>query len=188
METIYTPKLCVHNYLMDVIVEIIKIVLPAAIVFATSYYLVKSFLQSEVEKRGTEKSIANQSLLTPLRLQAYERIVLFLERISPNSLVARVNRSGVSAAVLRQEFIKTINAEFEHNLSQQIYVSSKAWSLVKNAKEEITKLVNIAATQLPDNTQGVELSQKIIELSKQVQKMPTQVAIDYIKKEITREL
>lgn len=171
----------------DSIFEIVKLTLPALLVLAACYTLVKRFLDDEARKRMVDLRQSNQQIITPLRLQAYERLILLLERISPNNLVVRVTRPGIDAAVLQSELIKTIKAEYEHNLSQQIYVSSKAWDLVKNAKEEIIKLVNISASQLSSRSTGNELAQKIIELSGQVQKMPTQVAIDFVKKEISQQ-
>jgi len=171
---------------MDFLLEIIKIIVPAVIVFITAFYLVKFFLDNETKKRAMELKANSQNLITPLRLQAYERIILFLERISPASLVTRVSRQGITSSAMQLELIKTIKAEFEHNLAQQIYLSTPAWGMIRNAKEEIIKLINISASQLDSRASGTDLAQKIIELSGQVQKMPTQVAIDFIKKEISQ--
>lgn len=169
---------------MNVIIDIILVLIAAGAVFATSYFTVKNFLDNESKKRLTELRQANQSLITPIRLQAYERVVLFLERISPNSLVMRVHRNGMSALLLQSELIKTIRSEFEHNLSQQIYMSNNSWQMVITAKEEIIKLVNISATKVPETATGLELAQTILSISSQINKLPTQVAIEYIKKEI----
>ena len=169
---------------MNVVIDIILVLIAAGAVFATSYFTVKNFLDNESKKRLTELRQANQSLITPIRLQAYERVVLFLERISPNSLVMRVHKNGMSALMLQSELIKTIRSEFEHNLSQQIYMSNNSWQMVITAKEEIIKLVNIAATKVPETATGLELAQTILSISAQINKMPTQVAVEYIKKEI----
>jgi len=169
---------------MDELFELLKIIFPALIVFGATYFLIKNFLENESRKRLTDIRQANQSIVTPIRLQAYERITLFLERIAPNSLVMRVYRNGMSAKLLHGELIKTIREEFEHNISQQIYMSNAAWEVVRTAKEETTKLVNIAANSIQDSATGLELSQKIIEISGQLKKLPTQVAVEAIKKEI----
>ena len=171
---------------MDVILEMFKYILPSVVVFATSYYLVKSFLDNGSKKRLSELRMANQSNITPIRLQAYERVVLFLERISPNTLIMRINKSGMTAARLQSELIKNIRGEFEHNLSQQIYMSNAAWEMVKTSKEEVIKLINIAATKVPNGASGNDLSQAIIEISLQVDKLPTIVTIEYIKREIAQ--
>ena len=170
----------------DPFVQILMIIVPALIVFLTSFYLVKNFLDNEGRKRAMEVKTASRELVTPLRLQAYERIVMFLERISPNSMIPRINRSTFNARQLHTELLAAIRTEFEHNLSQQIYISNGAWEMVKNAKEEISKLVNMASVKVADNAPGSELAQMIIDVSSAVGKLPTHHAIDYIKKEIAQ--
>lgn len=167
-----------------VLLDIFKILLPCLVVFAAAYFTVRNFLDTETKRRLAEIRLANQSVVTPVRLQAYERIAIFLERINPNILVTRVHKSGMSARLLQSELTKVIRTEFEHNLSQQIYMSNHSWEMVKTAKEEITKLVNVAASKLPDTATGVELSQMILQVAQQIDKMPTQVALEYIKKEV----
>jgi hypothetical protein len=169
---------------MQLFFSALKFIVPSLIVFLTAYYLVKSFLDNDARKRLAEIRLANQSLITPTRLQAYERLALFLERVSPNSLIPRVNKQGMSARLLQTELIKAIRTEFEHNLSQQIYVSGHAWEMVKTAKEEIIKLINISATKIPDTASSIDLSQMIINIAAQVPKLPTDVALDYIKREV----
>src|SRR3954470_20124591 len=124
---------------MDALWEILRIILPAAAVFAAAFFTQKHFLDNDRGRRNQELKKSGQSLVTPLRLQAYERIVIFLERAHPNTIVVRVNKHGMTSHQLHMELIKTIKSEYEHNLSQQIYISYGAWELVKTTKEEITK-------------------------------------------------
>ncbi len=170
----------------NILFYICLMILPAAAVFGTSYYLIKRFLESESKRRNVELRMNNQNLVAPVRLQAYERIVLFLERITPTSLVMRASMNGINAHQLHTEILKTIRTEFDHNISQQIYISVKAWELVKTAKDETTKLINIAASKVQPTASGMELSQTIIEISSQLSKLPTQVAAEVIKKEIAQ--
>lgn len=172
--------------MIDKLFELIQFILPSGIVFLTSYYLVKSFLDRESRKNELDVKLANQTILTPIRLQAYERIVLFLERINPNGLVMRTNKTG-SAPMLQGELLKIIRTEFEHNLSQQIYMSSKSWSAVVKAKEETIKLINVASTKLTPEANGMELAQAIISVSAQLTHLPTKDAVDIIKQEIAKE-
>jgi len=169
---------------MDPFIELLKIIIPAIIVFLTSFYMIKNFLDNEAKKRLMELKNSSKDLLTPIRLQAYERVVLFLERISPNSLVIRVNRPTLTSRQLHSELIIAIRTEFEHNLSQQIYMSSGAWDMVKNAKEEITKLVNLVSMKVPESAPSNELAQLLLEATSRLSKLPTAMAIEYIKKEI----
>ena len=130
------------------------------------------------------KRKANQNYTTPLRLQAYERMILFLERVSLNNLVSRVQKRGMSAKQFQSDLIITVRTEFEHNLSQQIYVSQAAWDTVKLAKEEVIKVINVSATQVKDDATSAELSQKIFEILLKLEVSPTQMAISTIKKEV----
>jgi hypothetical protein len=169
---------------MDVAFEIAKILLPCLVVFATCFFTVKHFLDTETKRRLAEIRLANQNVVTPMRLQAYERVAILLERINPNHLVTRVHKQGMSARLLQTELTKAIRTEYEHNLSQQIYMSNHAWEMVKTSKEEIAKLINVAASKLPDTATGIELSQMILQVTQQIDKMPTQVALEYIKREV----
>jgi hypothetical protein len=169
---------------LSILFDILKFLLPSVFVFAAGYFTVKKFLDTESKRRLAEIRLAHQNVVTPMRLQAYERMSIFLERINPNVLITRTYKSGMSSRLLQSELTKMIRTEFEHNLSQQIYMSNHSWEMVKTAKEEITKLVNISSSKLPATATGVELSQTILQISQQIEKLPTQVALEYIKKEI----
>ncbi|MCE3260228.1 MAG: hypothetical protein K0S12_1869 [Bacteroidetes bacterium] len=172
---------------MDGLIEILKIILPAGAVFAAAYLLVQKFLANEQKRRDHELKKSAQSAITPLKIQAYERVVIFLERIHPNTLVVRVNKHGMNAQQLHQELIKAIKSEYEHNLSQQIYVSHNSWELVKTAKEEIIKLVNISATKVAHDASSNDLAMMVLNITANVdKKMPNEVALDYVKKEIAQ--
>jgi len=169
---------------MDGLIEILKIILPAGAVFAAAYLLVQKFLGNEQKRREHELRKSSQATITPLKIQAYERLVIFLERIHPNSVVVRVNKHGMSAQQLHQELVKTIKTEYEHNLSQQIYISHNAWELIKTAKEEVIKLINISSTKVPHDAGSNELAMMILNITSNLdKKMPSEIAIDYIKKE-----
>jgi len=169
---------------MNEILEIVKYTLPSVIVFATAYYLVKSFFEKEDKKRLIEVSIGNQKLLTPLRLQAYERIVLFLERISPDNMAIRLQQSGMPAKQLQMQMLNSIRSEFEHNLSQQIYMGQATWEAVISAKESIVKLVNAASMRMPENASAIDLSRMMLEMYLSVDQPPVTSTIFIIKQEL----
>lgn len=173
-------------YKMEPLFQIVMIILPSGIVFLTTYYLVKNFLDHESRKKTLDLKLANQTVLTPIRLQAYERVVLFLERIGPNGMVMRANKN-MSAAIFQAELLKTIRSEYEHNLSQQIYMSNKSWEAVVKAKEETIKLINVASSKVSPDATGMELAQTIIAVSSQLSELPSKNAIDAIKREIGKE-
>jgi hypothetical protein len=172
---------------MDALIEILKIILPATAVFFAAYLTIMRFLDNDQKRREHELKKNNQATTIPLRLQAYERMVIFLDRIHPNSLVVRVNKHGFSAHQLHLELIKAIKTEYEHNLAQQIYVSYNSWELVKTAKEEITKLINVSATKVSHDAPGNDLAMMVLNITSNLEKkLANEVALDYVKKEVSQ--
>lgn len=168
---------------MEIFLDIIKIVVPALLVFLSSYFLLRNFLKAESNKRKLNYRLANQKVVTPLKIQAYERLTLLLERINLNNLVLRTQRSGLTCRALQVELVKTIRAEFDHNLVQQIYLSNKTWDAIKTAKEETIKAINIAATRVDENSESMELVNVIFEILSRLEKAPTEVALQILKEE-----
>ncbi|MEI7597386.1 MAG: hypothetical protein WCK02_16680 [Bacteroidota bacterium] len=166
--------------------EILKYILPSGVVLATAYFLLKMFFDQEKMRKGVDIKIKSQRVTLPIRLQAYERIVLFLERISPDNLVMRLANPRYTAQQMQMELISAVRSEFEHNMSQQLYVSDEAWTLVKNAKEEVIKLINTSLGQLNDNATAHELSAKVIEMYASIPNFPTNIAMEFAKQEIRR--
>lgn len=172
---------------MEIVLEILKYTLPALVVFLTAFVLIRGFIKGEQNRRERELTESTLKTLLPMRLQAYERVALLLERINPESLVMRVNKPGMTSRQLQNELITSIRAEFEHNLSQQIYISSEAWQLIRTARSNVISLINTAADQLKDDATALSLSQKIFEQVVQLKSPPVDEALEFLKKEI-REL
>lgn len=174
---------------MNAFIELLKIIIPAGAVFAAAYFLVKRFLDNDQKRREHELKKSAQGLITPLKIQAYERIVIFLERINPNSLVIRVNKNGMTSRQLHNELVAAVKTEFEHNLSQQIYVSHAAWELVKNAKEEVIQLINISSSKVSVDVNSSELAIMILNITANLnKKLPNEIALEYLKKEIAQTI
>lgn len=169
---------------MDVLLEFAKLLIPAAAVLYGMYLVVKSFIQKELDKSLVDVKTKNAEVILPMRLQAYERISLFLERLSPNNLVIRVRDNSFSAVQFHQALVQDIREEYNHNLSQQIYVSENAWNLVKGAKEEIISVINQCAEGLPPDTNSLELAKRIFEKILERKADPTTVALSQIKEEV----
>ncbi len=168
----------------DIILEIIKFTIPALVVFFTSFLLLKSYLNNDFKKRIIEFRKSNQKTTLPLRLQAYERMALFLERISLNNLIHRTYKSNMNISEFHQTLINSIRLEYEHNQSQQIYISSQKWELIITVKEEVISLINRLSSEIPPNTSGKRLSKSILEtLLKSKHISPTQKALNALKSE-----
>lgn len=175
---------------METIDLILVAILPSVVVFLTSYLLIKRYLD-HLDKKGPSdqmfqlKSEAQKTIL-PLRLQAYERMILYLERINPNSLVMRTYKAGMSAKLLQVDMTKAIREEYEHNMTQQVYVTPASWSMLKQAKEETIKLINLSAGHLHPDASALDLSQIILENCAKIDKLPTDIAISFAKSEVQK--
>ncbi len=172
----------------DTLVELVKYTVPALIVLLTAYVVMKNFLDKEISKTKLSIKLTNTKLITPVRLQAYERLVLFLERIAPEAVFVRVYRQGMTTEQLHKILLKTIRSEYEHNLSQQVYVSDDAWEAVKSAKESVLRLINTAAASQKGKENATEFSKIVIEAYNSIDDNPTDVAIKMIKREIQEQI
>ena len=169
---------------MDALIELIKILVPASVVLYAAYLLVRTFIHKELELRKLEvRSRAIETVL-PNRLQAYERMVLFLERMSPQNLLVRLSASGMPAREFHQLLLSEIRNEYNHNVSQQVYISQEVWELIKNAKEDLIVSINDAASEMNLESTSLDLSKKIFEKSINKQVDPLGHALIELKKEI----
>ena len=98
-----------------------------------------------------------------LRLQAYERLTLLVDRIALPNLISRVNQGGVSAREMQMLLTRGLKEEFDYNISQQIYVSPDSWNAVKNLKEQNMLVVNQLASALPPHATGLDLNKLLLE-------------------------
>ena len=169
---------------MEIVLDLIKILIPAGAVLYAMYLTVRSFLEKDFEKKMTDLKMKGVEKVLPVRLQAYERVILLLERISPSNLIVRLSGQKLNAAQFQNLLISSIREEYNHNLSQQVYISEKAWSMVKQSKEETISLVNKVAQNIDPEEKGSLLGKKIIETMVTANFDPCGKAISYIKKEI----
>lgn len=169
---------------MDTLIELLKILGPAVIVLYSMYLMVRSFLNSRLEEIHAQTRKANQEVVTPIRLQAFERIALLLERISPSNIVARLNHAEFTAREFQAMLVNEIRQEYNHNLSQQIYMSEDVWSLVNGAVEDTISLINEAGNSLEKEAKGIELAHKIFEMNARKETDTLQNALVYLKNEI----
>ena len=170
---------------MNIILTIIEISLPAIIVACTAYFTLKIAFEKDLKRQVLELKSAGKKVINPIRLQAYERIALFLERARPESLLLRVPSTNLTAIEYRTLLLANIRSEFEHNLSQQVYISGALWQATKNAKEEMFEIINLAAGKLNIEATGADLATRVLELYVTIQPSPVDKALDLLRKEVT---
>ena len=169
---------------MEYITDLLQIMVPGLLVLYAVYLVVRSFLQKEYDKRLIDIKIKNNETVLPLRLQAYERICLLLERITPNNLLVRLNDPAYNAKEFHQILLTEIREELNHNLSQQVYVSDAAWEQTKMAIEEITVLINNSSKGMTAENSSLDLAKAIFENMMKQDADPVNEALRIIKNEI----
>lgn len=150
------------------------------------YLLVKRYFDNQQKQQLLQMKLDERRetlrTVTPIRLQAYERMALFLERISPNSLVLRCYQPGMDLKLLQGVMTKNIRDEWEHNLSQQVYLSPELWASIREAKDEMINLVNSSAVSLTDTADPTRLAATIF--ASAADRSPVDSALDTMHNEL----
>lgn len=168
--------------------EILKFTIPALIVLACTWIVMRQLFKNEEEKRMWELKKASQKEISPVRLRAYERLCLLLERTQPEHLLMDVDMNGLSVQDLQKHLLRTIRLEFDHNMSQQIYVSDDTWAKVMQARNEIAAFVNAMAIQLPKNSTAMDYAKILMTAYNTNGETPHELALTALKEEARRML
>lgn len=184
----------------EIIFQLVCFMLPSVAFFASAYFFTLKWNEIQRDKLKAQNALAlkqqtvvsqpvineNKKLYFPMQVDAYQRIVLFLERIAPNNIIMRLNNPALPARVFQQLLLDNIRNEYEHNLAQQIFVSQDAWHLAKSSKDDTVKIINMAATNLPPTATCLDLSRAVFEITAQLNNQPTDRAILYLKAELNK--
>tara|TARA_R100001369_G_scaffold22674_1_gene41280 strand:- start:36524 stop:37045 length:522 start_codon:yes stop_codon:yes gene_type:complete len=157
-------------------------ILPAVIVGLISFYFFQMHTTNEEKRRLFSLRQENQKIALPIKLQAFERMALFLERISIGKLLLRVKPKNNDLEGYENLLVQTIDQEFDHNLAQQIYLTSECWNVIKTSKNATIGIIRRTAKQ-EGVTNADELRQQILNALMD-QTAPTEAALEYIKKEV----
>lgn len=154
------------------------------ITVAAAYFLVKNDIQHYFRFKSLEAHKDNRASLFPLRLQAHERLIIFVERINPPNLFLRLHQQGIGIKELQNLILNEVRAEYQHNITQQLYVSAESWQVVRKLKDDTIAMVNNVVQGLPETATGAELSKKILQHMSGIAENPYELTIELIKKDI----
>ena len=171
---------------MDILLEFGKIIIPALLVLYAMYLTLKNILEKDIEKKEVDFKIKNYETLLPMRLQAYERLTLLLERISPKNIMLRLNNPKLTAKEFQILLIREIREEYNHNLSQQIYISEDTWILVRKAVEDTINLINQSGLNLKEEAKSVDLTKTVFAEVMQNEVDSIDHALSQLKKEVSQ--
>ena len=170
--------------IINIILEIVKFTLPSVIVFMTAYYLMKNYLDHQTNMKAMDIKSRAESTLVSVKLQAYERLILFLERIMPYNLYLRLKSNELNAKALQQAMILAIQQEYEHNMTQQLYVSKSLWRIIQMAKEQTVEIISKCGDNVNNTEDATALMDKISLVMAELKTNP----IDHAKMAIKKEM
>jgi hypothetical protein len=167
----------------DRIIDLLLYAIPSVITGLIAYYFFKEHTKNEDGRRRYLLKKDLQVNALPTRLQAYERMVLFLERIKPSKLLIRVAPIDSNKDNFEALLIQSIEQEFEHNLSQQIYISEKCWNIINAAKNATIQLIRKAS--LLEKTDTANKLREVVLTEMMERRSPSDAALSFIKDEVT---
>ena len=127
------------------LIELASYTLPSIITGLVAYYLFNSYFKDQQNSRRWLLQKDNRKDTLPLRLQAYERLTLFMERINPSQLLIRVTPISNDKNEYANYVIAQVDQEYEHNITQQIYITDECWSIITTAKNATIQMIRLAA-------------------------------------------
>lgn len=169
---------------MGFVLPVLIALISAGGVLYMAYLFLKKQGEKELQAAQLELKKERQKHFLPMRVEAYQRAVLLMERIHPGSLVMRLHNPGLPAKKLQADLLQAIREEYDHNVSQQLFVSPQGWDMVKNSKEETIKIINLAGNQMSATSLSMDLASKIFEIVAEVGKLPTEITVEYLRKEL----
>ncbi len=173
---------------MAVFIEILKLTIPALSVVFVVYLMLRQYFESEHQREMLRIRSNQQSTTLPIRLGAYERLSLFCERISIPALILRVRTEGTNSAQLRVALLMAIQQEFEHNITQQVYVSDNLWQIVKIARDDVQNTINYVYQSIDPESDSKEYARALFDFLEQKEVLPLHKALEAVKREASLHL
>ena len=143
-------------------IEVLKYTIPSLIVLLATWLVMYKLFKNEEQKRLWELKKLSQKEISPIRMRAYERLTLLLERTTPEHILVDMDLGNMTILQVQQRMMQTIRQEYEHNMSQQVYVSDEVWDLICAAKEQMIAFVNSMAQQIPAGSTALDYAKVLI--------------------------
>jgi len=166
------------------IIELLSYTIPSLITGGVAYYLFQSYFNDQQNTRRWLVQKENQKQALPIRLQAFERMVLFLERINPTKLLTRLSPISEDKKEYEHYIIAQIEQEFDHNLSQQIYISEECWTIIITAKNATIQMIRKANT-----LEGIDTANQLREIllrDLMEKQSPSNAALAFLRNEVSQ--
>ena len=164
------------------LIELLSYTIPSVITGSIAYLLFQSYFNDQQNSRRWLSQKESQKISLPIRLQAFERMTLFLERINPSKLLIRVVPLSENKNDYENYVIAQIEQEFEHNLTQQIYVSEECWTIIVTAKNATIQMIRKA--NMSERVTSADKLREVLLNDLMEKQSPSSAALSYLKNEI----
>lgn len=173
---------------MDIAYQLALIIVPAGAVLITAVFFMNKMVEKEARAshRDLQRELKGerQKFFLPHRVDAYQRAILLMERIHPNSLLMRNNNPGLPAAAMQIKLMEEIRHEYEHNIAQQMFIKSESWEMVSKAKDETVKIIGLAGQQMEPTSTAMDLASKIFKLVAEIGTLPSEIAVQALRRDV----
>lgn len=160
--------------------------LGGTVIVVVAYYMVRNDILTFLSARKKMPIGDHRNDLLHLRLQAHERMIIFVDRINPANLLLRLHQPGIEVGTLQAMAINEIKTEFQHNITQQLYLDPQTWSVMLKLKDDTIAMINNAVKNLPAEASGTDLSKKVLTHLSDMNDNPYELTIGLIKQDIHR--
>ena len=175
-------------YLQAFLYQVATIVIPAIIILFFAYYLFSRSFNEYLNLRFNAPNLAGNDQLLSYRLQAHERMIVFIERINPSNLLIRLHQQGIGVLELQTLVIAEINSEYQHNITQQLYIEEETWNVIRKLKDDTIAMIGNGVTGLDPDATGVDLSRKVLQHMSTMKENPYDLTLSLIKQGIAQKL
>lgn len=162
---------------MNSVVLVLCTVVPAFLVLLSSVLILQRQSKAVEDVLKGQWSLEARRQALPVRLQAYERMTLLVERISPEALLMRTAPGEMTSVQYKQVLLGEVAAEWNHNLSQQIYLSQELWGVVRKTRGQVVELITACADHVHPDAPASELTRTILAALLELESHPTQQAL-----------
>ena len=164
--------------------QVAIVVIPAIVILTFAHYLFRKEFDKYLDLKFPETGNGADDQLLPLKLQAHERMIVFVERINPSNILTRLHQQGISVSDLQSLVISEINSEYQHNITQQLYTKDETWNVIRKLKDDTLAMIGNAAIGLPSEATGVDLSKRVLQHLAALHDNPYDLTLSLIKKDI----
>lgn len=162
---------------------ILGLTIPSLMVFLAVYFTFRQYHQQQIRLHYLDAKQGKDHITLPMRLQAYERLLLLCERIDFADLMLRMITPGTSAREIKAAMLVAVQQEFEHNLTQQLYITPELWQVLLAAKNKTMDVISLAGENLPEGATADDYAQRLMDMISSEPSLPAQIGKKAIKTE-----